>query len=286
VIGTGSFEGFELSQSEHMGAQTLSSSGLLGWGRRGTAGASIPKSLAFEGAQRIIEGRKVLHDVSFSVGAGEVVALVGPSGCGKSTLLRMAAGIEPLDGGRILLDGVEVARQGYALDPDKRGVGLLFQDYALFPHLTVEENVRFGLARYSREEARAAVERSLTRVGLTRYANTYPDALSGGEQQRVALARAIAPRPGVLLLDEPFSNLDRHLRAKVRDETLAVLRETRATSIMVTHDAEEALQVADRIVMMRAGQIVQVGRPEDVFLRPIGCARGGCSCLPDWPCIA
>jgi len=153
--------------------------------------------------------------------------------------------------------------------PEERGIGLMFQDYALFPHLSVLQNVTFGLRDLSSADAEAAARRALARVGLERAADDYPHTLSGGEQQRVALARSIAPRPGVLLMDEPFSNLDRRMRDAIRDETVAILRETGATTIVVTHDPEEAMRIADRIILMRSGMIVQHGRAEELYHRPV-----------------
>lgn len=245
------------------------------WGRRGTVGVCIPAELRFEAIERRLPQLTILDGVSFTARRGEITALVGPSGCGKSTLLRIAAGLEPMDGGVLYLDDRAIATPHSSLPPEKRSIGLLFQDYALFPHLSVIDNVMFGLNMWPRDEARATARHLLGRVGLSAYEGRYPDELSGGEQQRVSLARAIAPRPGILLLDEPFSNLDRHMRHHVRDETLAILRETRATCIIVTHDAEEALQISDHLVMMRQGCVLQVGTPQQVFDSPIdvGVAR-------------
>jgi iron(III) transport system ATP-binding protein len=154
------------------------------------------------------------------------------------------------------------------LPPEQRGIGLMFQDYALFPHLTILQNVLFGLKALPTAQAEVAARRSLARVGLERFAGDYPHTLSGGEQQRVALARSIAPRPGVLLMDEPFSNLDRRMRDAIRDETVAILRETGATTIVVTHDPEEAMRIADRIVLMRSGAVVQQGPAAELYRRP------------------
>lgn len=198
-----------------------------------------------------------------------MVCLLGHSGCGKTTLLRVAAGIERPNTGRVLIDGMEMAGPDRFVPPEKRGVGLMFQDFALFPHMTILANVMFGLTSLDRKAAEQAARAALGRVGLEDYAEDYPHALSGGEQQRVALARAIVPRPSVLLMDEPFSGLDRRLRDNVRDETLAILRETRATAVVVTHDPEEAMRMADRIALMRGGRLVQVGSAETLYNAPV-----------------
>jgi iron(III) transport system ATP-binding protein len=240
----------------------------LGWGRRGTAGAAIPMALGFDGVTQRFGAVTALDQVSLSVAPGEIVALLGHSGCGKTTLLRLAAGVERPSSGRVLLEGRDVSSPAHFVEPEARGVGLVFQDYALFPHLSVRENVRFGLRGYGNAEADATALRAIARVGLADLAEAYPHMLSGGEQQRVALARAVAPRPGVLLMDEPFSNLDRRLRDVVRDETMALLQEIGATSIIVTHDPEDAMRVADRIVLMQQGRIVQSGTAEELYRRP------------------
>ena len=171
-------------------------------------------------------------------------------------------------GGRVLIDGKEVAGQNKFVPPEKRGVGLMFQDFALFPHLSILDNVAFGLRSLTRAEARAEALAALARVGLDHYASEYPHILSGGEQQRVALARAIAPRPAVLLMDEPFSGLDPELREKMREETLAILRETGATCVVVTHDAEEAMRMGDRVALLRKGRVIQIGTPLDLYRAP------------------
>src|SRR5215204_4136271 len=238
------------------------------WGQRGTAGASIPAELTFENVSQIYGPIRALDGVSLTVAPGEIVCLLGHSGCGKTTLLRVAAGVEVPSEGRVLLDGIEVSGPKTLLPPEQRGTGLMFQDYALFPHLTVLENVTFGLRDLPPRAAQASARQALARVGLEGKAGTYPDVLSGGEQQRVALARSIAPRPGVLLMDEPFSNLDRRMRDAIRDETVAILRETGATTIVVTHDPEEAMWIADRIVLMQAGRIMQAGTAEEIYRRP------------------
>jgi len=209
-----------------------------------------------------------LDDVTLDIAPGKVLCLLGPSGCGKTTLLRIAAGIERPSSGRVLIDDEEVAGPNRFVPPEKRGVGLMFQDFALFPHLTILDNVAFGLRFLTKAEARAEAQAALERVGLGRYAREYPHILSGGEQQRVALARAIAPRPGVLLMDEPFSGLDTQLRESMREDTLAILHEARATCIVVTHDAEEAMRMGDTVTLMRAGRVVQTGTAPELYRAP------------------
>ncbi len=252
---------------------------------RGRASAVIPASLQIRGLTKRFGARPVVADLSLSIGAAEVVCLLGPSGCGKTTLLRLVAGMETPDEGAIDMDGRPIATPTLAVPPDKRGIGLVFQDYALFPQMTVLDNVSFGLRGMSRAEQKAAAGVAIARVGLTALADAYPYMLSGGEQQRVALARAIVPRPRVLLMDEPFSNLDRRMRDAVREETVALLRETGATCIMVTHDPEEAMRVADRIVLMREGRIVQAGPPEELYRKPADLAAARFFCdLNELPC--
>ncbi|MFE0754898.1 ABC transporter ATP-binding protein [Inquilinus sp. NPDC058860] len=211
---------------------------------------------------------RALDDVSLSIAHGEIVCLVGRSGCGKSSLLRIVAGVDAPDSGRILLDGAEIAGPGGFVEPEDRNIGFMFQDYALFPHLTVEENVAFGLKRLPREAARTRAAEVIDRIGIAALAGRYPHTLSGGEQQRVALARALAPKPIILLMDEPFSNLDRGLREQVREETIATLRALGTTAIMVTHDPEEALSAGDRVVLMQKGRVVQVGTGYEIYDHP------------------
>lgn len=230
--------------------------------------APLAASLGVEHVTRRYGAVAAVDDVSFAVAPGEIVALVGHSGSGKSTLLRLIAGLEPLDAGRITIGGREVATTAGGIPPEKRGVGMMFQDYALFPHLTAVRNVMFGLRSVRAAEAREVAIRALERVGLAARAEDYPHMLSGGEQQRVALARALAPRPGILLMDEPFSNLDRRTRILVREDTFAVLREAGTTVILVTHDQDDAMRMAERILMMQAGRIVQGGTGEELCRRP------------------
>ncbi|WP_173931511.1 ABC transporter ATP-binding protein [Chelativorans sp. Marseille-P2723] len=236
---------------------------------RVTAGVTFAARLSFEGiSHRFAPGQVTLDNVTLSAEPGEVLCLLGPSGSGKTTLLRIAAGIEAQCAGRVLLNDREIAGPNIFLPPENRSIGLVFQDFALFPHLTILENVRFGLTALSREEATKEAMIALTRVGLGRYASAYPHVLSGGEQQRVALARALAPRPAVLLMDEPFSGLDSRLKDSVRAETLAILRQSRATAIVVTHDAEEAMRLGDRIALLKGGRLIQVGTAEELYLKP------------------
>ncbi|WP_406645099.1 ABC transporter ATP-binding protein [Aliisedimentitalea scapharcae] len=217
---------------------------------------------------RHFEGRAVVDDVSLRIQAGQVTCLLGPSGCGKSTTLRMIAGVEMQDSGEIYVDGKLICDTVFRVPPERREIGLMFQDFALFPHLSVAENVAFGL-NGPREEKRARVEELLERVHLTRFIDGYPHQLSGGEQQRVALARALAPRPRIMLMDEPFSGLDNRLRDGVRDETLSLLKEEDTAVLLVTHEPEEAMRMADEIALMRGGKIVQQGAPYNVYTRPV-----------------
>jgi iron(III) transport system ATP-binding protein len=210
---------------------------------------------------------KAVDRVSFQVGPGEIVSLLGPSGCGKSTLLRLVAGIETPDEGSIALGGRELSRPGHVRPPEVRGVGLVFQDYALFPHLSVLQNVLYGLRRASPRDHREALT-LLEQVGLGAQARSFPHTLSGGEQQRVALLRSLAPRPLLLLLDEPFAGLDTVLRASVRAHTVQLLKERGCPALVVTHDPEEAMEISDRIILMRAGQIEQQGPPGTLYLEP------------------
>ncbi len=206
--------------------------------------------------------------VSLSIGEGEVMCLLGPSGCGKTTVLRLAAGLEALQDGEISIAGQLVASDGMSIPPESRGVGLVFQDYALFPHLSVVDNVAFGLQSVASANREARALRALGDVDMAHQADRFPHMLSGGQQQRVALARALVAGPSVVLLDEPFSGLDARLRDRVRDQTLHALMESRAATLMVTHDAEEAMFMADRIAVMRDGRILQTGTPDDLYCRP------------------
>ena len=229
----------------------------------GPAGA-----LRLEDVSKHYGSSRGVERLDLSVAPGELITLIGPSGCGKSTTLRLVAGLERPDAGRISVAGAVVADGTRFVNPERRRVGLVFQDHALFPHLTVGRNVEFGLDRLPRGERRSRVGDVLDLVRLMHLADRYPHELSGGEQQRVALARALAPRPAVVLLDEPFSSLDESLRAQVRRDTVATLRETDTTGVLVTHDQTEALSVGSRVVVMNNGVIEQADAPDRVFERP------------------
>ena len=224
--------------------------------------------IEIDGVSKRFGNASILRQVDLKVSAGAIIALLGPSGCGKTTLLRLISGLERPDKGRIALHGRVVAQNGVFIPPEKRGVGLVFQDYALFPQYRVAENVAFGLRTMPRHEREEVVTASLARVDMTGYEERYPHELSGGQQQRVALARALAPNPGVLLLDEPFSNLDAALRRRLRIELGALLRSLSVTTVFVTHDQEEALGVADEVAVMATGRVEQVGTPREVYQSP------------------
>lgn len=224
--------------------------------------------LEVQNLTRAFAGRRVVDDVSFGIKAGQVTCLLGPSGCGKSTTLRMIAGVDMQDSGRIFVDGALVCDTIFRVPPERRAIGLMFQDFALFPHLTVAENVGFGLPRHAKDRNQR-IDALLDRVKLHGFGRKLPHELSGGEQQRVALARALAPRPGVLLMDEPFSGLDERLRDGIRDDTLALLKEEGAAVLLVTHEPHEAMRMADEILLMRAGRIVQSGAPYNLYNAPV-----------------
>jgi iron(III) transport system ATP-binding protein len=229
---------------------------------------SGPPTLELEDVSKAYGKVPAVRGLSLQAAPGELLTVIGPSGCGKSTLLRLVAGLERPDAGRIRIDGEEQAGRRW-VPPEKRRVGLVFQDHALFPHLDVRRNIAFGLDRLPGKQRRARVDEVLELTRLGHLAGRYPHEISGGEQQRVALARALAPRPAVVLLDEPFSSLDETLRGKVRADTVAVLRETGTTGILVTHDQTEALSIGDRVVVMRDGLVEQTDTPAVVFERPV-----------------
>lgn len=217
---------------------------------------------------RSFDGNTVVDDVSLSVMPGQVTCLLGPSGCGKSTTLRIIAGVEMQDSGEIYVDGKLVCDTHFRIPPEGRSIGLMFQDFALFPHLSVAGNVAFGL-KGDKASNRARVEELLAKVNMSRHIDSYPHQLSGGEQQRVALARALAPRPRIMLMDEPFSGLDDRLRDEIRDQTLEVLKSEGAAVLLVTHEPTEAMRMADEIALMRSGKIVQQGAPYNIYNSPV-----------------
>lgn len=229
--------------------------------------AQEPLRLEIRNIRRSFGGRAVVDGVSLRVKPGQVTCLLGPSGCGKSTTLRIIAGVETQDEGEIYIDGTLISNTTTALPPEQRSVGLMFQDFALFPHLSVSENVSFGLTG-TRTEKRLRVRELLDKVDLTTFIDVFPHELSGGEQQRVALARALAPRPKIMLMDEPFSGLDNRLRDDIRDQTLAVLKSEGTAVLLVTHEPEEAMRMADEIALMREGRVVQVGAPYNLYNAP------------------
>jgi len=228
----------------------------------------FPPRLEIRHLIRRYDGRAVVDDVSLSIRAGQVTCLLGPSGCGKSTTLRIIAGVEMQDSGEIYVDGKLVCDTNYRVPPERREIGLMFQDFALFPHLSVADNVGFGL-KGAKDDRRARVIELLQRVDLMRFIDGFPHQLSGGEQQRVALARALAPKPRIMLMDEPFSGLDNRLRDGIRDQTLSLLKEEDTAVLLVTHEPEEAMRMADEIALMRGGKIVQQGAPYNVYTRPV-----------------
>jgi iron(III) transport system ATP-binding protein len=207
-------------------------------------------------------------DLSLEVGEGEILTLLGPSGCGKTSTLRLIAGFEVPDSGTVLIGDRTVTSEHSWVPPEKRGVGMVFQDYALFPHLTLGENVMFGLDHLPRKRRKERAIEVLGILEMKSLFDRYPHELSGGQQQRVALARALAPEPLVILMDEPFSNLDAHLRTQIRDEVVAILRRTGVTCILVSHDQRDALAVSDRVVVMNHGKIEQVGTPREIYKHP------------------
>ncbi len=225
-------------------------------------------ALTLEGLTKRFGSVVAVDKVDLAIEDGEILALLGPSGCGKTTVLRMIAAFEDPDSGSISIDGVCVADSTRSVPPERRNVGMVFQDGALFPHLTVEQNVAFGL-RLKNGEREQRVEDALRLVGLSGSAKRMPHQLSGGQQQRVALARALAPQPALVLLDEPFSSLDAALRTRLRTDVQVILKQAGVTTLLVTHDQEEALSMADRVAVMWEGRILQVARPDELYLRPV-----------------
>lgn len=229
---------------------------------------SAKPALTARGISRSYGTATIVDDVDLTLTPGRVVALLGPSGAGKSTLLRLLAGLETLDTGEIAIGNRVLSRPGSTVPAEKRRTGLIFQDFALFPHMTAQENVRFGLADRPREEGRRQALGWLARLGLETRASAYPHQLSGGEQQRVAIARALAPGPDAILMDEPFSGLDPALRGEVAEIALAAIREAGLPALLVSHDAAAAMEAADDLAIMRAGKIVQTGTPAEIYRHP------------------
>ncbi|SHJ67064.1 iron(III) transport system ATP-binding protein [Shimia gijangensis] len=239
----------------------------IGHSREAKVSTPTPR-LEIRNLRRRFGDRDVVDDVSLTIMPGHVTCLLGPSGCGKSTTLRMIAGVEMQDSGEIYVDGDLVCDTVFRIPPERRHIGLMFQDFALFPHMSVADNVAFGL-KGSKDEKRTRVEELLRKVGLYRAIDEFPHVLSGGEQQRIALVRALAPRPRIMLMDEPFSGLDNRLRDDIRDETLSVLKEEDTAVLLVTHEPEEAMRMADEIALMRDGRIVQQGAPYNIYNAPL-----------------
>jgi iron(III) transport system ATP-binding protein len=250
-------------------------------GRVGSDGDSVPIQTQFTaedvGSESMLElsgltqefgPETAVENFSLSVQKGELLTLLGPSGCGKTTTLRMIAGLEEPTSGTVTIGDEVVAGDGQFVPPEQRDVGLVFQDFALFPHLTVAENITFGIDDWDADERERRLTELLELVDLTDHREKYPGALSGGQQQRVALARSLAPEPAVLLLDEPFSNLDVRLRIEMREEVRRILKQAGVTAVSVTHDQEEALSISDRVAIMNDGRLEQVGKPELVFENP------------------
>ena len=224
-------------------------------------------SLEFRNICHAYEDAVVIDSINFAANTGEVTCLFGPSGCGKTTLLHIAAGLLSVQKGEIILDGELLADKYLNPPPEQRSIGLIFQESALFPHLSVAENIGFGITGNAVDRL-SRVSMLLRRVGLPDFEGRYPHTLSGGQQQRVALARAIAPSPSVLLLDEPFANIDIQLRRSLREDTRKMLKDVGATAILVTHDPEEALELADQLVVLEAGHVLQTGIPEEIYNKP------------------
>jgi len=239
------------------------------WGPRGSAATTFGSRMEFTDVHLSYGKVGAVRGVSFVLEPGEIICLLGPSGCGKTSLLRLAAGAEQPDSGTVTLDDRIVAGDKVFVAPENRNVGLMFQDFALFPHLNILDNVTFGLQDLDKKTARSEALMALQRVGLADYDKKYPNELSGGEQQRVALARTIVPRPSIVLMDEPFSGLDQRLRDSVRQETQALLKETCASAMIVTHDPLEAMGLADRILLMRDGKLIQTGTPDELYSHPL-----------------
>ena len=252
---------------------------VLSAGQRGTAAVSLPTETSRSPSQApVLELDNItcgyqpdvptVRNLSLHLQPGHILCLLGPSGCGKTTTLRAIAGFEKISAGEIRLQGQSIASASFHMPPEKRRVGMVFQEYALFPHMHVEDNMAFGLYHWQTTDRKVRVQALLELVGLQGFEHRFPHELSGGQQQRVALARALAPKPIMLLLDEPFSNLDPEMTIKMRKELSRVLRQTQTTAILVTHDHEEAFAMADHVAVMQEGVIVQYDTPEAIYQQP------------------
>ncbi|MDE0112847.1 MAG: ABC transporter ATP-binding protein [Albidovulum sp.] len=230
--------------------------------------ATAAPRLKVHSISRRLGGREVVSDVSMEIAPGQISCLLGPSGCGKSTTLRIIAGLDRQDGGEVSIRGQPVSNDRIHLPPERRSVGMMFQDFALFPFLTVRGNVAFGLNK-SERKGEARVSELLAKVAMENFRDKFPHELSGGEQQRAALERALAPKPGIRLMDEPFSSLDNRLRDGIRDETIAVLKEEKTAVLLVTHEPQEAMRMGDEILLMREGKIIQRGAPYAMYNSPV-----------------
>ncbi|MBZ4687562.1 MAG: iron(III) transport system ATP-binding protein [Clostridia bacterium] len=208
---------------------------------------------------------KILKDFTIEIEKGEIISILGESGSGKSTVLRLISGLEVPSSGLIRINDRVIVDNNTFVLPEKRGIGMVFQDYALFPHLTAAQNIKFGLKKLTKKDKNKRLQEVLNLVNLEDFKDRYPYELSGGQQQRVALARALAPSPSLLLLDEPFSNLDADLQCKIREDLRKIIKQTGITSIFVTHDREDSKAIADRVVILKEGQIVRVGKPKDIL---------------------
>jgi iron(III) transport system ATP-binding protein len=236
-------------------------------GLNGATGTGASAGVTLRGVSKSW-GRPILRDLTLEVAQGELLALLGPSGCGKTTALRIVAGLETPDAGEVRVDGQLVASPGLSVPPERRGLGMVFQSYAVWPHMTVLDNVAWPLRLRREPDADKLARRALERVRLGAFVDRWPSTLSGGQQQRVAIARALALQPKVLLLDEPLSNLDAGLREELRDQVAVLAREAGLTVLLVTHDQEEALSMCDRVAVLAEGVIQQLGTPREVYLRP------------------
>tara|TARA_B100000686_G_scaffold305484_1_gene343962 strand:- start:919 stop:2001 length:1083 start_codon:yes stop_codon:yes gene_type:complete len=233
------------------------------------ATSAVDSGIDVKGVSVDIGANRILSDVCVSASQGSSLSILGPSGCGKTTLLRVLSGLQTISSGRVYLDGECVAADEFAVSPEQRNIGFVFQDWALFPHLTVFENIIFGLQRSERRDPGPQITELLEMVGIAELADRLPSTLSGGQQQRVALARALAPQPSILLLDEPFSSLDTGLRVELRSEVSGLFKLLNVTSIFVTHDQDEAFTLGDSVAVMNEGRVVQQDKPSEIYRHPV-----------------